>query len=114
MNDKNDDHYNWDDSYAVNVSLGLNDKTYNFLNSIVEKIVNTIHGKNEEIYDKINNVKKARDSQKDSIDSVNINQDEYSRGLYNGLELAIAILEDKNPNFISLFAKHDHKKNKSL
>ena len=45
---------------------------------------------------KTKQIKEIRELQKQSLQN---NQDDYMTGLYNGLEMAVAILEDREPIF---------------
>lgn len=47
---------------------------------------------------KTNEVKNIRDLQKQSLDKLT---DDYMVGLYNGLEMATAILENREPEFLA-------------
>jgi len=46
------------------------------------------------VEDVTNEVRKLRDIQRASVD------DEYMRGLYNGLELVLAVLEARDPEYL--------------
>lgn len=46
------------------------------------------------VKDVTDEVRKLRDIQRESVD------DEYMRGLYNGLELVLAVLEARNPEYL--------------
>lgn len=46
---------------------------------------------------KIKQIKQIRDLQKTTVDTT---PDDYMVGLYNGLEMAVAILEKREPDFL--------------
>lgn len=47
---------------------------------------------------KIKQIKQIRDLQKNTVD---VMPDDYMIGLYNGLEMAVAILERREPEFLN-------------
>ena len=57
--------------------------------------MNTLKGKTKE-------VKRIRDLQEKSLET---SQDDYMVGLYNGLELSLAILESREPEFLTCTTK---------
>ena len=46
---------------------------------------------------KIKQIKKIKEIQKQNIDRI---KDDYMVGIYNGLELAVAIMEEREPEFV--------------
>lgn len=53
---------------------------------------------------KIKEVRKIRDLQKQSLD---MEKDDYMVGLYNGLEFSLAIMEGREPVFLSCVNNHE-------
>lgn len=56
---------------------------------------------------KTKQIKKIRELQKQSLQN---NPDDYMTGLYNGLEMAVAILEDREPMFETYVKEPEIKK----
>lgn len=54
---------------------------------------------------KTKQIKKIKEIQKQNIDRT---KDDYTVGVYNGLELAVAILEEREPEFVCTIS-NEHK-----